>query len=199
MNWSIGSIMMMTIVTLFFHHDTLWPFYIGISSILVLHLLDMRIVERTHSSSPRQRSPSSSKGRVINRVLSYVRPSQLPQDGIAYSHLEPEVRDAIRGGMEYQIHFDYLTSSPLFLKTAYAGDIITFAHVAVEEAFNGVCTLSVGDASDQQRFVTHYDIDLSKREEYQFFPNFKYSSDTELYVYIACSGATQGQGFVVLD
>jgi len=198
MNWSIGSIMMMTIFTTMLHHDTLWPFYIGVGSIILLYLLDMR--ENTgERTSSRQRHAPQSKKRVINRVLSYVRPSQLPQDGIAYSHLEPEVRDAIRGGADYQIHFDYLTSSPLLLKTAYAGDIITFAHVAVEGAFNGVCTISVGDALDQQRFVAQYDIDLSKIEEYQFFPNFKYGSDTELYLYIACSGATQGNGFVVLD
>jgi hypothetical protein len=95
--------------------------------------------------------------------------------------------------------FTYETTSPVLLKTTTADDLISTVLVTIEETFNGMISLTIGDTADHARFMASTDIDPGTPGLYQVSPNYRYAAVTPIYLYLACVGATTGSGRVSLD
>lgn len=94
--------------------------------------------------------------------------------------------------------FDRNTLSPKSLGTLYPGEHVHSCAVLVDEAFDGTLTLSVGDAVNQARLFASTMVDPSEVGHYISFPEYTYTSPTEIFLYLSSIGNTTGAGRLVM-
>ena len=85
--------------------------------------------------------------------------------------------------------------------TVSDGSRITLISVEVTVAFNDSPTLTIGDASDNDRLVTNDEIDLGSVGTYAIQPAYQYStgSDVTINAYFNVASATQGSAKILVS
>ena len=85
--------------------------------------------------------------------------------------------------------------------TVSDGSRITLISVEVTVAFDDAPTLTIGDASDNDRLVTNDEIDLGSVGTYAIQPAYQYStgSDATINAYLNVASATQGSAKILVS
>ena len=78
---------------------------------------------------------------------------------------------------------------------------ITLVSVEVSQSFNDAPTLTVGDASDNDRLVTNDEVDLATVGTYAIQPTYQYTtgSDAVINAYFNVASATQGSAKILVS
>ena len=85
--------------------------------------------------------------------------------------------------------------------TVSDGSRINLISVEVTQAFDDSPTLTIGDASDNDRLVTNDEIDLGSVGTYTIQPAYQYStgSDATINAYFNVASATQGSAKILVS
>ena len=85
--------------------------------------------------------------------------------------------------------------------TVSDGSRVTLISVEVTVAFNDAPTLTIGDASDNDRLVTNDEIDLGTVGTYAIQPAYQYTtgSDATINAYLNVASATQGSAKILIS
>lgn len=95
-----------------------------------------------------------------------------------------------------EIAINPATTYPALLKTLRAGETIDEVLLTVDEAFD-TGTLSIGDESDHERFMSAGLNSLTASGQFQSSPQTKVEAETEVYIYLTGTPVT-GSGRVTL-
>lgn len=96
------------------------------------------------------------------------------------------------------VPFEWNSITILPLLTAVAEKTVLRVEVCLVIPFDGTApTLSVGDSLDHERLIPVIDIDPSLEATFSVNPGYRYSTATQINLYInSGSGASQGSGIV---
>jgi hypothetical protein len=95
------------------------------------------------------------------------------------------------------VEVDNTTVSPLLLGVVTAGQVVRECVIEVTSALPPGVAFTVGDTLAQGRFQAASDNIPTEEETYPTWPNYQYSSDTSVYVYITGT-ITTGAARVIL-
>ena len=99
--------------------------------------------------------------------------------------------------LPFIVEVDNTSVSPVFLGVVTTTQIVRECLIEVISALPAGVTLTVGDDVAQGRFQAASDNIPTEEEMYSTWPNFQYSSDTSVYVYITGT-ITGGSARVIL-
>jgi len=124
--------------------------------------------------------------------------------------LDPAETKKFTGGtyVKYLV-FGYGTASPALIYTALDGEVIIDAYVQIGQLWNGTGLFTVGDAADNDGFLTdagitqgtigYYGGDISTRGVYLNEGDRKvYNTTTNINVYLTAGNSSQGSGVIYL-
>lgn len=97
--------------------------------------------------------------------------------------------------------FSFGDATPISISVANANDFIRTVTVSILTPFNGSSSsLSIGDAGNPNRLVPSTAIDIRDGPaEWEYNPNYRYTSQTAILLTITPDGATQGNGIIYIE
>jgi hypothetical protein len=103
------------------------------------------------------------------------------------------------GSTTLKIFFNYLSTSPIFLTNLLSTDIIDEVEVTVTTVWNGGSpTIEIGTPATPDKVFKTSESKLKKLGTYRNADNIKQTIAETLQGVIVQSGATQGEGFVLV-
>ena len=98
-----------------------------------------------------------------------------------------------------QVPFSWGDATPSLVSTVLSNKTVFKVELILLVAFDTVSTLTVGDASNNQRLFASDSADLSQVGSYQSNPNYSYGTTTNVNLYLTPGvGNTQGSGLILL-
>lgn len=99
----------------------------------------------------------------------------------------------------YELPFSFDGTYPLILLTVPALATITNVRCHIELPFDAPTTIAVGDDLDTSRLFAAENSNPTEVGTYEVATDYEYSAQTALILSIACPGATQGAGRIVIQ
>lgn len=99
---------------------------------------------------------------------------------------------------ETVIPFDYTSVLPITITDVVANDHISSARIVIDVAFNGTVSLKVGTAGVTDSLMTISENDPYTVGGYESTPDIDYGGAETVKLYGSISGASQGEGRVIL-
>lgn len=98
-----------------------------------------------------------------------------------------------------EIPFVAGAASPIALALCDSGKLVLNIQVILSVPFSDAnATLSIGDSTNQTRFVSSSTIDLTVGATFDYYPNYAYGTQTQVNLYLTSAGSIQGSGVVVV-
>lgn len=116
-----------------------------------------------------------------------------------FEAIDSDMNEALEGGTgTLSAEFTFSNAgTPVLIGTAPAGSWIESCNVIISTAFNGQAAITVGETGAQGRLQATADNVPSVPGVYEVMVNYKYTAETDLYLYL--SGApTVGSGRVIV-
>lgn len=100
-----------------------------------------------------------------------------------------------------KVPFSFGDASPKFIFTLPSETLIVSACVFIDTPFNSLLTVvTLGDTLNNSRLLNSSQIYTTERGQYETKPGYKYTTATDIYLYINLgSGNTTGNGYVILE
>jgi len=95
--------------------------------------------------------------------------------------------------------FAWGDATPQKITTVAAGFTVQQITLVILTAFDVVSVLSIGDASDQARLVSPWQVDVTEANTYEINPNMKFLVDTAINYYLVLgNGCSTGNGLIIV-
>ena len=107
--------------------------------------------------------------------------------------------DGVSGnGSALAVSFSWGDATPAIIVTAPAGKTVFKVELILKEAFNSPSNLTIGDSTDNARLFNVNGLDLSQAGTYQSNPNYVYTVNTPVNIYLTLGvGNSVGNGIIL--
>ncbi|MEY3288016.1 MAG: hypothetical protein RLZZ419_258 [Pseudomonadota bacterium] len=95
--------------------------------------------------------------------------------------------------------FAWGDATPQKIATVSAGFTVQQISIVLLTAFDVYSILTIGDAGDESRLVSAWQLDVTEANTYEINPNIKYFVETDINLYLILgNGCSTGNGLIIV-